>query len=379
MLYLVTAKPGSGKTQYVIERFILDLIRENEAEIAAWRESDDTPSPPLRRQVFANINGLDVEAIHALVGGLPIRPAPNDWRDAPDGSVVIYDEAQQEHLFPATGKPGLPDDERIARFDTHRHRGFDIVLVSQDPALVHHWARKFVNCHVHLSRPSGAELITVRQWPAVQSNPDDFFAQKEADTHTRRMDKAVWKLYKSATVHTHKFAMPKGAKYAIRAFLALALIIPLGFCGVAALARKDLPKPEPDASPGITQQLAPLMPSTYAVPIGNSHAYAWRHAPTVEPINGCASGTHCRCWDFDGKVVDMDEAACRNLAEGITPMPIDLNLFRNQRNERREEGGGRASEAPAPLRASLPGVITRPTSVGDPMQGHVWGTAPAAR
>jgi hypothetical protein len=375
MLYFVTAKPGSGKTQYVIERFILDLIKENEAEIAAWKPSEEQPAPPLRRQVFANINGLDVAAVQARVGGLRVLPAPDDWRECPDGSVVIYDEAQQEHLFPATGKPGLTDDARIARLDTHRHRGFDIVLVSQDPALVHHWARKFVNCHIHLSRPSGAELMNVRQWTGVQSNPDDFFVQKDADTHTRRMDKTVWKLYKSATVHTHKFAMPKGAKYAIRVFLALCVIIPLGFLALAMFTMGGA-KAEAQDQGGAFSSLAPLVPGVTAPALSSSVAYAWRDAAPVEPINGCAAGRHCRCWDFEGKVVDMEESACRNLAEGISPMPIDLNLFRNERRDGREEGESRVGAAPAPLPSTAAGVGTQAGAVGNPQQGHVWGNSP---
>src|SRR5690606_40878679 len=121
-------------------------------------------------QVFTNIKGITrpdrVAKIQAMVGGLPILPAPDDWRECPDGSMVIYDEAQQKHLFRATGTPGVPtirgedgrtvEDERITSLDTHRHRGFDIVLITQEVGLVHHWAKKFVGCHIHLERTRGA-------------------------------------------------------------------------------------------------------------------------------------------------------------------------------------------------------------------------------
>lgn len=368
MLTLITAKPGSGKTQYAIERFVLDVIRDNEKEIADFKPTPEAPEPPLRRQVFTNIKGLDIGAIHALVGGKPVMPAPNDWRECPDGSVVIYDEAQQEHLFPATGKPGLPDDQRIARLDTHRHRGFDIVLITQDQALVHHWARKFVNCHLHLSRPSGAELMTIHQWTQVKSDPDDFFAKRDADTHTRRMSPATWKLYQSATVHTHKFKMPQGAKYAIRMFLVVAVVLAAGF---AWLGFRGVSAAEPVRSPTVSQ-------------VESSPASGMLSGLVSQPVappaalNGCAVGRHCRCWDFDGKLMDIPDHRCRNLAEGIDPMPIDLNRFMQASGGRVGEGAGK-SVAPAPPAASFSGPVGVSTplgSVGSPAQGVVQGQSP---
>lgn len=391
MLTLVTASPGGGKSQYVIERFILDLIRDNEAAIAAWKEpTEEQPVPPVRRHVFANINGLDVGAIHALVGGHVVQPSPLDWRTCPDGSVVIYDEAQQDHLFRASGKPGAPmvpnpdyvrgngqpeqiEDERMTRLDTHRHRGFDIVMVTQDQGLVHHWAKKFVGCHLHLNRPSGAELITVYEWSKVQASPDDYFAKRDADCHTRRMNPATWKLYKSATIHTHKFSMPKGAKYAIRTFLALALLIPLGFGSLAVWGGREIPEPSPE----IMDTLKPLLPQEAAPPPAASGQFAWSAAGRVAPINGCAAGRHCRCWDFDGQVIDMDEGTCRNLAEGIIPMPIDLNRFMTSGAAVGEGAGGGAAPAPPAPSASLVGVSTAPTSLGSTAQGDVQGNSPS--
>lgn len=350
MLNLLTALPGSGKSQYAIERFIIDERKAN-------------PDRP----IYANIKGLRIDALQAMTGGAPVHPSPDDWRTCPDGSLIIYDEAQQRHLFPATGKPGLPDDPRISDFDTHRHRGMDIVLITQDPALVHHWARKFVGRHLHLERPSGAELMTVREWGRAQSNPDDHFAKQDADMHTRRMNPAIWPLYDSATVHTHKFQMPKGAKYAIRVFAAVALLIGLLFGGLAVFGGPDVEAaaavPPPAASSSIDAALALVTPAPAPAP--------------MSPINGCASGRFCRCWNFDGEVVPMDDAACRNLAEGYTPMPIDLNLFKSGSSA--PEGGGRVREAPPAPGSDSNGVVgvqTRPETVGSGTMGAMQGRMP---
>lgn len=382
MLYLLTAPPGSGKTQYAIERFILDTIRKNEAEIAAWKKkrNPDTP-PPLRRQVYTNIKGMmrpdRVAKIQAMVGGLPILESPDDWRECPDGSMVIYDEAQQKHLFRATGAPGVPtiknaagqvvEDERITALDTHRHRGFDIVLITQEVGLVHHWAKKFVGCHIDLERVAGAEMMTVREWGKYQPTPGDYHARQNADTSLARMHESTWELYDSATVHTHNFQMPKGARFAIRMFLALAVLLPLMFWAVGQWGAPDAEAAAPPAEveavgEGVPEVFRPLVaPAAPAAP--------------VVGINGCALGRHCRCWDDNGQVMQMDDARCRNLAEGIEPMPINLNRFQGS-SGRPDQGasGGIGEAAPAPRAAS--GVRTSPRSVGSPTAGHMQGNAP---
>lgn len=379
MLFLVTAPPGSGKSQYCIERFILDTIRENEASISAWAKlkNPETP-PPLRRQVFTNIKGMTrsdrVAKIQAMVGGLPILESPLDWRDAPDGSMIIYDEAQQKELFRATGTPGVPmvknaagamvEDERVTGLDTHRHRGFDIVLVTQEVGLVHHWAKKFVGCHVDLERVAGAEMMTVRQWDKYQPTPSDFHARQGADTSVKMMHKSTWELYDSATIHTHKFQMPKGAKFAIRLGLAIAILIPLMMWGAGkfgaskAEASVSVDQSEPSL---VDSVLAPISPPASPV--------------VVVGINGCALGRHCRCWDDSGAVMAMDDAMCRNLAEGIEPMPINLNRFQGSAGSPAlGSSGERAAGTPAP-RAAV-GVVTPPTSIGSGAEGQMQGRVP---
>lgn len=320
MLTLITGRPGTGKTQYAISRFIID-------------ERKDNPD----RRIYTNIKGLKLDKLQALTGGETVGPAPNDWRDLPDGSLVIYDEAQQEHLFPATGRPGAPTDERLLRFDTHRHRGFDIVLISQDSSLVHHWARKFVGRYIHLERHDGLESTSVSQWEEVV-DPSDYHSRQRADKSSRRMDPAIWQVYDSATVHTHKFKVPQGAKNALRFGLGA-----MFFLAFLAFGLWWYLQPE---TPPVVEASIPS-PSAAFVPSPVSTAMAWRESPTVAPINGCASSERrCRCWDFDGRMLDLDDATCRNLAEGHISMPLDLNRFQGQ-------GGGRAAargerDAPPP-------------------------------
>ena len=378
MLYLLTAPPGSGKSQYAIERFILNTIRENEAAIAAWQKikNPDKP-PPIRRQVFTNIKGMlqpeRVAKIQAMVGGLPLLESPLDWRDAPDGSMIIYDEAQQKHLFRATGTPGVPmvknaagvlvEDERITALDTHRHRGFDIVLITQEVGLVHHWAKKFVGCHVDLERVAGAEMMTVREWGKYQPTPADYHARQAADTSVTMMHKSTWELYDSGTIHTHNFTMPRGAKFAIRGFLMLAVLLPLAFWWAASSVASD-PAPVADVvgQGSVSAVSLPGLPTPAVV------------VAAAPSINGCAAGRHCRCWDDAGVQMVMDDATCRNLADGIVPMAINLNRFQGSGGQRQGGTGDRGEAPPSP--GALVGVATSPTSVGSAVQGSMQGRMP---
>jgi len=328
MLTLITGRPGTGKTQYAISRFIIDERKENP-----------------NRRIYANIKGLKIDKLQAITGGDPVGPAPDDWRELPDGSLVIYDEAQAENLFPATGKPGAPTDERVLRFDTHRHRGFDIVLITQDQSLVHHWARKFVGRFIHLERHDGVESTHVSEWGEVV-NPSDFHEKQRADKSTRSMDKRVWDVYDSATIHTHKFKVPSGAKLAIKFFLVVAFLFITIVAGVYYFARYDESPPQESDTPSASED----QPVSQVIP----SAFSWRDTPTVQAINGCASSDlRCRCWDFEGKVIDLEESMCRNLAEGVAPMPIDLNRFMGQGGAG-EWGERDAPPSPAPVLSSPP-------------------------
>ena len=83
MIKLITAVPGSGKTLSAIAMIIEGLVAG--------------------RPVFTNINGLVKDK---FPNNSLLQDAPDDWRDTPEGSLVIYDEAQQAHLYPSNAQRG---------------------------------------------------------------------------------------------------------------------------------------------------------------------------------------------------------------------------------------------------------------------------------
>ena len=83
MLILITGKPGSFKTAKTAT-LAIQYLKEG-------------------RQVYTNIDEFDYDGVQKL-------PENNDWRDTPDGSVIIYDEAQQFDFLQYKGREKLSTD-----------------------------------------------------------------------------------------------------------------------------------------------------------------------------------------------------------------------------------------------------------------------------
>lgn len=218
-LKLVTAPPGTGKTLLLI-KMIFEYLKEG-------------------RRVYSNIDQLKIEEV------LPI-PQNADWRDLPDGSVVVYDEAQEHAAFSSDDLIDFPefieseqfqnenitaynarirkekkDYDRmykrhvesikdIARgFQTHRHFGFDIILATQDQSFLNNLAKKCVGEHYHLTRPFGLRGNMIFFWRRLVSNPDSRAEKSSCEWKKHiNFNKNYFHLYRSANVHTHKSKIP---------------------------------------------------------------------------------------------------------------------------------------------------------------------------
>lgn len=188
-LTLVTAPPGSGKTLWMVWR-ILQLRNEG-------------------RLIYTNIDGLTVDGV------LPIPDWTDDWRDLPNDSVVVYDEAQEHPAFDKYAT--IADKNKKAYYHDiahslaiHRHFGFDIFLLTQSPNLIAGHVLGFVNKHIHLRRNFGFERATVYHFIEAQTNTRNPKKNGQLENTTSfSYPKYLYKLYKSATTHTHKSYFPK--------------------------------------------------------------------------------------------------------------------------------------------------------------------------
>ncbi|GAA0708517.1 hypothetical protein ISN75_10655 [Dyella marensis] len=144
MIYLKTGQPGHGKTLRAISQAL-----EFKAK---------------GREVFvAGVRGLK----HADAGFHELAD-PRKWQDCPDGSVILLDECYQ--WFPKGGSTArIPD--YIQAMATHRHRGFDFILVCQQASKqLHPFIVGLVEHHEHIRRKFGFKKAVILWWDRYSDN-----------------------------------------------------------------------------------------------------------------------------------------------------------------------------------------------------------------
>lgn len=191
MIYLVTGVPGASKTLNTI-KFI--------CEDSTFKD---------RPVFYHNIKELTLDWNKL--------EDPHQWQSLPEGSVIVLDEAQ-DHFGARPNTREVP--ETIKELSKHRHRGYDIIFITQHPNLLDVFIRRLVNFHVHYHRPFGAKVVSKLTWQK-QKNPDDYHDKQEAEKQTVTIDKKYFGVYKSAEVHTHKFRLPRKVIFLIALIIGL--------------------------------------------------------------------------------------------------------------------------------------------------------------
>lgn len=294
MITLITAVPGSGKTLYSIG-LIEDALASG-------------------RPVFTNISGLVKDKFsnnHLL------NDAPDDWRDTPEGSLVIYDEAQQAHLYPSNAQRGPVTDERLTAMETHRHSGHDLVFITQAPTFVHHHIRKLVGLHVHLYRSRGLQAASKYEWSHVCDSPNDRKEQQRADFVLWKFPKEHFSFYTSAVMHTHKFRMPR--KLMILLFF---IVLALFFLGFSLYKNSGL------ASMSLADDTSTLIASNSSDPVPLVVPYQWSKTTEAVPVAGCIampSRDKCQCFSANGTTLEMSHSACLSVIDSPLPRTFTAN------------------------------------------------------
>jgi len=178
VITLITGLPGNGKTLYA-----LTWLRDR-----AEKEG--------RTVYYSGIKDC-------MVPGWVELDDATKWVDLPTGSIVLIDEVQRV-MRPRQHGTTVP--EHVARLETHRHMGVDLVLVTQDPMLLDSNARRLVGQHFHVVRKFGTHMATIHEWTSVKEAAAK--SREGSIRHEWRYPKDVFALYKSAELHTHKRRIP---------------------------------------------------------------------------------------------------------------------------------------------------------------------------
>lgn len=196
-IYLVVGQPRHGKSQFCAKmayEYEQNNIRVRK-KIESGKKLD--PEKDIIRNVFSDING-HVENCDF------VQKAPDDWREAPENSVIFYDEI---HLRPeycdTTGKMSL--NPMIVELTTHAHKNKDIVLITQDPARlnrgIHKLIEKMYLVKRPIQKPPFATIYEFERWLR-----DPWQASKNSNNYQdsyKFLYKKKWQdMYTSASAHT---------------------------------------------------------------------------------------------------------------------------------------------------------------------------------
>lgn len=177
MIYLYSATPGTGKTCWVVKQLI-----------DKWLDDPDNAN----RKIYHNINGLKVEGLY---------PAPDDFRECEDGSIIIYDEAQDIEHYSSDSRANNPVAKELSK---HRHRGFDIHFITQDPSLLHKYVLKNTYLHYYFWRPAQRKTIEIYTFARAIVSPTKTDFKNAYDKRIWRFEERYLQYYKSTVINTSK-------------------------------------------------------------------------------------------------------------------------------------------------------------------------------
>lgn len=347
-LRLVTGVPGAGKSLFAVSKIVAPLVGTS-IELENGKAAN-------RRLVIGGVRDLllEHEPLDVLtfdpesgrVGGDPLedrerRPgeppldvpirADNWWLWCQPGDYIVIDECQRLFRPMASGRK-IP--KFISMLETHRHYGVDFLLITQHPMLLHASVRNLIGQHSHVRRMFGGAQTVIYEWDHC-TNPD---RTRDATKRIWRHDKAAFKLYKSAEVHTkHKHGLPMAA---VALAGALVFLPVMGYSAYGRFSERYTSKSEPSeqdkgkptgvATASASPERAPLTPMAASAPLaGASAAGAIQPEAPASAVAwaGCITfKARCECIDSTGFSRPVDLQFCRDTVEraGVGAVPYQV-------------------------------------------------------
>lgn len=272
MLIIRTGLPGSGKTLNAIKEIDTEQARDPENPGELLHPFPDHPEVKPRKIYYYGIPELKTEKLKAEWIEFD---SPEEWYNLPDGSVVVIDEAQKVFGTDLKGRP-----PRVARFETHRHQGLDIHLITQHPMLLFSPIRKLAGKHINMYRPYGRTKGVFRHEYEMCINSPEKRANFSMAQETKvTFDPSYYGLYKSSTVHTHKKRTPSYYKTIPIAFAFLVICGLILFFGIRYMTKNNNVDEKASAD---SAAVLPEQQKGGAVPMASGSVPANRHVTAKE-------------------------------------------------------------------------------------------------
>lgn len=218
-IYLIVGQPRHGKSQFAVKKAYEYHL--NNVRIQKKQDSGKAldPEKDLIRNVYSDIAGHVENCDY-------VQPAPQDWREVPEDSVIFMDEI---HLRPeycdSNGK--MSQNPMIVELTTHAHQNKDIYLMTQDPARLNKGIHKLIEKMYLVKRPiQKPPFATIYEFERWLRDPWQAAASTRSVNYQdsyKFMYKKKWQdMYTSASAHTSiQFKIQSKFIYAIIAIVVL--------------------------------------------------------------------------------------------------------------------------------------------------------------
>lgn len=146
---------------------------------------------------------------------------PENWYNCSHPSIILIDECQRS-FSPRPNGSRVP--RHVSEFETHRHLGTDIHLITQDAKLLDSNIRRLAGRHIHLVNLFGSSRVR-RMEHNEAFEPNDYHAAKLATKKIIGHPKNFYGVYLSSLKHTHKIKLPA------KLFMLPLLLLVIGLLG----------------------------------------------------------------------------------------------------------------------------------------------------
>jgi len=395
MITLITGLPGAGKTLYCVGRLLRDLVG------TTIKSTDDHGQPvEVSRRILSNISGLLID--HDLIGA-DAGGGLADWFDwCKPGDVIVYDEVQRSW-------PPRPNGSKVPEFisalETHRHKGVDFIIMTQNPMLLDRNVIALVGRHLHVRRLGNVGAALVYEWDHCSRQ---LMYSKALKKSAFKYDKSVFKLYKSSELHTkQKVSIPPLLFVVGAAVVASLVLIPTFYKRLSSKTEQvaTVPQSKPANGAGGIQGAAAGVGGRIASaagvggePRGNGNAYdsaafvpRVSYTPLSAPaydqirqvvsmpiiVGGMCFKGECRCYTQQGTDSGISSHSCK---DWIDRRPFDPYTVQAQEvataapvSQSVQPGQPQTRTVPLPSGVSNPHLEARPAPLLQQARPHPRG------
>lgn len=217
-IYLIVGQPRHGKSQFSVKTAYDYHLKNLEIQKRIDSGKFD-PNKDIVREIYSDIEGHSEKCDF-------IHPAPADWRDVPDNSIIFMDEIHKRPEYTdSDGK--MSQNPMIVDLTTHGHQNKDILLMTQDPQRLNKGIRALVEKMYLVKRPiQKPNFATIYEFERWLRDPWQAAASERSvkyqDSYKFFYKKKWQDMYTSASAHTSiNFKIQSKFIYAIIAIIVL--------------------------------------------------------------------------------------------------------------------------------------------------------------